>query len=220
VNHHIQLMRHMLFLAVSWEMLDSNVLARIGLLPLDNKVENNLDDAQVARLTDVLQTDENRLVCLIVMFLLSTGARLREGLCAKWGQVDQANRVWKIPASNTKAKKLKHLPLNDSAMWVIGQLGTESKSEFLFPSPVTGQPFSGITRTWMRLRKKAGLPSNVRIHDLRHTYASRLLCAGESMAVVGNLLGHADVRTTSRYAHFSMSTKQRAANVASLPLRA
>lgn len=220
VNHHIQLMRRFLSLGISWEMLDRNVLRAIPMLHLDNQVQNNLNDEQIVQLVKVLKSDENRLVCMVVMFLLSTGARLREGLGARWDQIDKEceRPTWKIPASNTKSKKPKYLPLNSSALWALEQVQSEGRSPFVFPSPVTGKPFTGITRTWYKLRRDAGLPSNVRLHDLRHTYASRLVSGGESLYVVQELLGHADPRTTMRYAHLSMKTKHRAANVAAVPI--
>jgi integrase len=214
VNHHVQLLRHVFNLAVSWEVLDRNVLKGIELLSLDNQVENYLDDAAFDRFVEVAKTAENRNVCLILLFLLTTGARLREGLCAEWKQVDVANRVWKIPATNTKSKKLKYLPLGDSTLWVIEQLSSQGESAYLFPSPATGKPYTTITRAWYVIRKKAGLPDNVRIHDLRHTFASRVVSRGRSLFECQKLLGHADPRTTMRYAHLGMGAMQDASNVA------
>jgi integrase len=214
VNHHVQLLRHVFNLAVSWEVLDRNVLKGIELLGLDNQVENYLDDAAVDRFVEVAKTAENSHVGLILLFLLSTGARLREGLCAEWKQIDLANRVWKIPATNTKSKKLKYLPLNDSALWVIEQLTSRGESPYLFPSPATGRPYTTITRAWYVIRKKAGIPDNVRIHDLRHTFASRVVSRGRNLYEAQKLLGHADPRTTLRYAHLSMGVMQEASNVA------
>ena len=217
-NHHLQLLRRVLNVAVSWEMLERNVLEKVTLFTLDNQVENYLDDEQVDRLVGVLQTDENRMVCLILLFLLSTGARLNEALWAEWKQVDLDNAAWRIPASNSKSKRVKSVPLNDSALWVIRQLGTQGTSRYLFPSPATGKPFTTITRVWYRIRRKAGLPANVRIHDLRHTYASRLVSRGRSLYEVQQLLGHADPRTSLRYAHLSMKAKQEAAQAAAFRL--
>jgi site-specific recombinase XerD len=212
VNQHLQLMRRFMNLGVEWEFLERNVLARIKLLHTDNRREAFLSGAQVADLVEVLKTDENRLVCMIILFLLSTGARLREGLSVEWGHIDLENALWKIPASNSKSKRVKHLPLSASAIWALKAVQKRDDSPFVFASPVTGKPFSGISRTWYKLRRKAGLPSNIRIHDLRHTFASRLVNAGESLYVVQQMLGHADSRTTQRYAHLSNEVQRRAAN--------
>jgi len=213
-NHHVQLLRHVCNLAVSWEMLDRSVLKGIELFHLDNQVENYLDDEQVNTLVKVLGTHPNRMVSRIVLFLLSTGARLREGLCAEWKQVDVDTAVWRIPATNSKSKKLKSLPLNTSALWVIDQLETEGKSPYLFPSPATGKPYTTITRAWYVIRRAAGLPSNTRIHDLRHTFASRLVSAGKSLFEVQILLGHSDPRVSQRYAHLSLKRAQEASEAA------
>lgn len=119
-----------------------------------------------------------------------------------------------ILATNTKSKMLKYLPLHDSALWVIEQLTTQRESPYLFPSPATNRPYTTIPRVWWLIRKKAGLPSNVRIHDLRHTFASRVVSRGRNLYEAQKLLGHADPRTTLRYAHLSMSVMQEASNVA------
>ncbi|WP_187085607.1 tyrosine-type recombinase/integrase [Ramlibacter albus] len=214
VNHHPVLLRRVLNLAMSWEMVDRNVLARIPLLRLDNQVEHYLDDEQVARLVKVLETDKNRMVCLILMFLLATGARLNEGLRAQWKHFDLDGGTWKIPATNSKSRKIMHKPLNASALWVLQQLDTKDESELLFPSPASGKPFTTITRQWYRIRKKAKLPENIRIHDLRHTFASRVVSSGGTLYQVQTLLGHADTRTSQRYAHLSMKAAQEASNLA------
>lgn len=217
-NQHMQLLRRVCNLALTWEMLERNVLNGIKLFDLDNKRDTFLNDDEVSRLVAVFRTHDNRMVSLILAFLLSTGARLREGLCAEWKQIDVEKAVWRIPATNSKSKKVKYLPLNKSALWVIDQLETEGKSPFLFPSPATGKPYTTITRAWYVIRKAAGLPSNFRIHDLRHTFASRLVSAGRSLYEVQELLGHADPRTSQRYAHLSMARAQEASNSAAFTI--
>jgi integrase len=218
VNHHLQLMRRLLNLAVEWEVLERNVLTRIKLLHVDNGREIFLTEAQVGDLVEVLKTDENRLVCMIVLFLLSTGARLSEGLSVQWEHLDLDNAIWKIPASNSKSKRTQHKPLNSSALYAVKEMPKKEDSPFVFASPATGKAMTGIRRTWYKLRRKAGLPSNIRIHDLRHTHASRLVAAGESLYTVQKLLGHADPCTTMRYAHLSMEVQQRAVNLVAVPL--
>jgi integrase len=199
-------------------MLDRNVLKGIELFHLDNAVEHYLDDEQVDRLVKVLRTHPNRMVSLITAFLLSTGARLREALCAEWKQVDVANAKWRIPATNSKSKKLKVLPLNTSALWVIEQLKSQGTSRYLFPSPVTDKPYSGISRAWYVIRREAELPDNIRIHDLRHTFASRLVSNGRTIFEVQMLLGHADPRMSQRYAHLSPRKAQEASNAAAFAI--
>lgn len=84
-DHHVKLIRRMLNLAVDWEMLDKNPAAGVPLFMVDNKVEHYVDDAQLQSLLTVLRTDENRAICRIAMFLLSTGCRLDEALPGQLG---------------------------------------------------------------------------------------------------------------------------------------
>ena len=162
-------------LAVEWEMLAANPLAKLKLFNVDNRVEHYLDDAELQRLLAVLQAGEhqrNRMSCLIAMFLLSTGARLNKALQAKWSQIDQASRVWRIEAATSKSKRVRSVPLNDSALDVLMKVRPkERKSDFVFVNLKTMKPYTSIMRVWRRIRVKAGLP-HIRIHDRRHQYAA------------------------------------------------
>jgi site-specific recombinase XerD len=91
----------------------------------------------------------------------------------------------------------------------------EDASPYIFPSPVTGRPSASLFFPWDRIRKRAGL-SDVRLHDLRHSYASFLVNQGISLYVVQGLLGHAHSRTTQRYAHLAHETLLEAAEQISL----
>jgi len=217
-NHHVVLFRRMLNLACSWELLEKNVLRGIPLLPLDNFRENFLSVEETNRLVEVLTTDANKTVCAILLFLLNTGARRMEAIQAKWVDVDLENRLWKIPAANNKSKRPKSLPLNDSAMQILQSLESKGTNPYLFPNPQTGLPYSGIMRVWYRLRKKAGLDPDMRVHDLRACLAERLLSAGQSLFLVQKLLGHQDPRTTLRYARLSSKALLDASNIASVAL--
>lgn len=213
-DHSIKLLRRALNLAVQWEFIEKNVLKGIKLFMVDNQVENYLDEDQLQRLLTVLRTDSNRTVCLILMFLLSTGARLNEALTATWKNINVAGGVWKVDASLSKSKRSRSIPLNDSALWVMEQLQSKDRSPYLFPSPVTGKPYTAITRAWYRLRAKAGV--KIRIHDLRHTFASFLVSGGRSLFEVQQILGHSDPKVTMRYAHLSAKALQEAANAGSM----
>ncbi len=168
----------------------------------------------------VLTTDLASGASYILLFLLSTGARLNEARQAKWEQVDLEKGVWRIPATNSKSKKTRAVPLNASAMWVLGQLWTrQGRHPYLFVNEATNRPFVTITRAWYRLREKAGIQS-LRIHDLRHSFASFLVNGGRSLYEVQQILGHSDPKVTMRYAHLSTKALQEAANVASVIVKA
>ena len=211
-------MRRLLNLAVQWEMLEKNTLTRIPLMKVDNQVERYLTDEEVQRLVPVLTTDLAYGASYILLFLLSTGARLNEAMQAKWEQIDVQTGVWRIPAKNSKSKKGRAVPLNDSALWVLGQLWTKDKHPHLFVNEATNKPFVTITRAWYRLRAKAGI-EGLRIHDLRHSFASFLVNGGRSLYEVQQILGHSDPKVTMRYAHLSTKALQEAANAASVIVR-
>ena len=213
-DHAIKYMRRALNLAVQWDNLEKNPLRNFELFMTDNQVENYLNDEQLQRLIGILRTDSNRTVCMILLFLISTGARANEAMTATWKNISIEGRVWKVDAIRSKSKRTRSIPLNDSALWVLQQLDTQGKSEYLFPSPVSGKPFYAITRPWYRLRKLAGV--KVRIHDLRHGFASMLVSSGRSLYEVQQILGHSDPKVTMRYAHLNAKTLQEAANAGSV----
>lgn len=109
------------------------------------------------------------------------------------------------------------MPLNDSAMWVLEQLWTRAEHPYLFVNKATNKPFVTITRAWYRLREKAGIKT-LRIHDLRHSFASFLVNGGRSLYEVQQILGHSDPKVTMRYAHLSAGVLRDAANAGSVIL--
>ena len=211
-NRAIQLLRHSLNLAVDWEFLERNPAARIKMFREDNEIERYLSDDQLQALVFVLRFDHNRPVSNILMWLLSTGSRLNEALQAKWENIDRDNRTWKIPIADAKSRKSRTVVLSDAAMSVLTDC--KKSSDWLFPNPQTGKPYTTISRVWYRMRKKAGIPE-FRIHDLRHSYASYLAQAGESTITIAESLGHSDYRVSQRYVHLNQDTLRKAANHAS-----
>ena len=153
----------------------------------------------------------------IVLFLIYTGARKREVLDAKWQDIDWDKKSWRIP--KTKSGKVRHIPLSKAALDVIinlkslllgGEWGvkntpqnfSEVTDRFIFMNTRSGKAYISFFYSWDAARIRAGLP-DLRVHDLRHSFASFLVNAGRSLYEVQELLGHADIRTTSRYAHLS-----------------
>jgi len=228
-DHHVKLIRQSLNLAIEWDMLDKNPAAKVPLFNVDNKVEHYLNDDQLTKLLTVLRDPKSpRSVCQIALFLLSTGARLNEALSSTWSQIDKKNRIWRIPASVSKSGKVRVVPLNDSALEVLAELTTEGKFEHLFINTRiskktgeevgTGKPYTTIMKVWSRLRARAGLPF-LRIHDLRHMYASFLVNSGRTLYEVQACLGHSDPKVTMRYSHLSSKSMQDAANSASVMIQ-
>ena len=104
---------------------------------------------------------------------------------------------------------------NFGAIDIIQQLDTKGSFDHLFVNKATGKPYTTIMKVWERLRQKAGLP-HLRLHDLRHSYASFLVNNGRTLYEVQQLLGHSSSKVTERYSHLSLSTLQEAANTASI----
>lgn len=217
----VKLLKRSLNHAIDLGFMDSPNPACVAQFQEDNKVENILDREQLEKLLAILRTDSNRPVCFILLYLLSTGARLNEALSARWEHINRQHRVWRIPASNSKSKRVRVVPLNDSAMEVLNQLDTEGTYEHLFvnkPRSIEMKkeaPYTTITKVWDRIRNQAGIPY-FRIHDCRHLFCSWLVSSGRPIYEVMTLVGHANVKTTQRYAHLSTKTLQDASNSASL----
>jgi len=117
----------------------------------------------------------------------------------------------------TKTGKPRHVPLNDGAMQILASIPREPGCPWLVPNPKTGKPYVSIFAAWDTARTHAGL-TDVRIHDLRHSFASLLINQGRTLYEVQHLLGHTQVKTTQRYAHLSQDTLLAASNAATRAL--
>jgi integrase len=211
-NHHVKLLRHVLNVALDWDLISKNPVAKVRMLPVHNKVERYMNEEQLGKLLEVLATYPARNACNVALFLLSTGARLNEALNAKWENIDREHRQWRIPAADSKSKKIRSVPLNSTALEVLDQLGSEGTHEYLFVT--AGRRYRHMHQVWSRIRKQAGMPW-LRLHDLRHQYASMLVNSGRTLYEVQAILGHADPQITTRYAHLSTASLQDAASQAS-----
>ena len=212
-NHPIRVLCHSMSLAHKWGIIESNKLEGVILLREENQVNNVMCNAEVERLVKVLKSDKNKMVCAVCLFLLSTGARLNEALSARWEHFDLEHRNWTVPSEHSKSRKIRSIPLNQSALQILESLGTRDKYDHAFISR-GGMPFTTIHKVWNRLRNDAGLP-HLRLHDLRHQYASFLVNSGRSLYEVQQILGHSDPSVTMRYAHLSTKSLQEAADSAS-----
>jgi integrase len=219
-DRQLRLLSYLFNLAIHWEVITTNPVKGVAHFNADNKKERYLTQDELNRLLGVLKTDANRVVSLIILLLLATGARRNEALKACWEDVDLPNLQWRIPAENSKSKKARLIPLNDTAVAIFQEAKRQCPSDNrVFISSLTGKPINNITSVWYRLRQQAGLPE-FRLHDCRHQYASMLVNSGRTLYEVQTILGHSNPQVTLRYAHLSQKTLQQAANAAATPLGA
>ena len=164
----------------------------------------HLSSDEVKRLAAALDVSPNRHLKFIISFLLMTGARRSEAVHAKWDHINFSTNTWVVPLS--KSGQPRHIYLSHAAVRVLEELRSseifDPDNAYIFPNPRTHKPFSCLHHSWKLVREAAGLP-DLRIHDLRHSYASTLVNNGVSIYEVQQLLGHNSIKTTQRYAHLS-----------------
>ncbi len=148
---------------------------------------------------------ENRCVKLdpyaiaAIYLLIMTGARLREILHAQWSQVDFERGVIFLPDSKTGKKPIF---LNSAAVAILHGLPRLADNPYVIPGQVAGQPRADLKKPWATVTRAAGL-DGLRIHDLRHSFASIGAAGSLGLPIIGKLLGHSQAATTQRYAHLA-----------------
>ena len=136
--------------------------------------------------------------------LMLTGCRLGEILTLRWDDVDRAAGEFRLRDGKTGARMV---PLTPTAEAVLASIPRRPGNPWVIAGRAPGARLNSITAEWYRIRARAGL-GDLRIHDLRHSYATRALSAGESLAMIGRLLGHADIASTLRYAHLAQGAER------------
>ena len=183
--------------------------------------ERLLTSAELARLGDALGQAEAAGLSdwrpvAAVRLLLFTGARLSEVLGLQWSWINLETGIVRLPDSKTGAK---NLILPAPALELLAQLPRFAGNEHVIPGDRPGAPFMGIQKAWQRIRAVAGL-EDVHLHDLRHAFASSSVAAGDSLFIVGKLLGHKQAQTTERYAHLAPDPAKAVADRTANRLRA
>ncbi len=207
--------RYMFNLAIRWRSsgITVNPTAEQKLLKLSNHRERFLTAEETQLLLRSVDNSSNRMLRYIIPMLLLTGARKQEVITARWQDMDIQRSFWRIPI--TKSGRERHVPLSAAAITLLQRIPRTKKSEWIFANPKTLKPYTNIFTAWDTARTAAGL-SDVRIHDLRHSFASFLVNAGCSLYEVQKILGHASVVMTQRYSHLSQHSLLRAAEHAGI----
>ena len=143
-----------------------------------------------------------------IRLLLLTGCRRDEILTLRWEHVDMERGVLVLPDSKTGAKTV---PLGEAALDVLACAPHLRRNPYVCPGVKEGGRLVGLQKAWERIREKAGL-EDVRVHDLRHSFASVGAGSGMGLPILGALLGHREAATTQRYAHLAADPLKEAAN--------
>lgn len=225
-NRDLDTLRAALYKAMAWGLLEENAAAKVKRKSVDNQRVRFLSDDEDARLRAALarrdaesrasraranqwraERDRPLLPFLAegdymdhlspaVLLSLNTGLRRGELTSLLWSDINMEGRRLTVRAAAAKGGRTRHLPLNDEAVNVLAQWGRQVGTEgcvFAFKDAKTA---------WRKLLADAGI-TNLRWHDLRHDFASKLVMAGVDLNAVRELLGHADLKMTLRYAHLA-----------------
>ncbi|MCM8625168.1 site-specific integrase [Accumulibacter sp.] len=186
----------------------------------EEKRERFLSPAELKRVGDVLREMEDEGIELssaiaAARLLILTGCRLGEIMMLQWEHVDLPGRALRLPDSKTGAKVVH---LGQPAIDVLTSIKKVDKNPWVIVGTLPGARLTDLQPFWQRVRARAGL-KDVRIHDLRHTFASTAVAAGQGLPMIGKLLGHTQVQTTARYAHLAADPVKSAAETVSSSLQ-
>jgi integrase len=204
VNRELACLKHMFNMALNDGIVAENPVRKVRFFREDGQRERILTPEEEGELlkhcNDYLKN--------AVLIALNTGMRRGEILALKWGQVDLARGV--LTVENTKNGKRRKIPVNSALRCVLGKLRENGDSdEFVFPNRKTGESVKNVKKSFRRACEKAGI-KGFRFHDLRHTFATRLVERGVDLATVSELLGHSTIVLTKRYSHPSPAHKREA----------
>jgi integrase len=236
VNRRVTTLKAVLNKAVEWDVIPANPLNKIKPLKIDKKSrvrflskdeESALRQALDDRESDIrrgrMSGNEWREVRgyktlpaidaifadylkPMVLLTLNTGLRRGEVFNLRWADIDFQHNQLTVEGTTAKSGQTRHIPLNSEAQAILKAWREQTNTEYVFASPVTRKRLDNIKRSWEALRARAGL-SGFWFHDLRHTFASNLVMAGQDLYVIKELLGHSTIQMTERYAHLTPDHK-------------
>lgn len=221
-NRVLGLLRAMYGRAQIWGLVPQGVDPTAGVRPYrERKRQRFLSLEELAALARTIDSCEgdgtiSPSVAGALRLLIATGARLSEVQFLRWEQVSLQPGliIWQEHKSDSSGAK--SVPLNSAAIAVLQRAVPIADNPYVFPGLSEGKPISDMQKPWQRVRNRAGLP-DVRIHDLRHSFASFGVATGASLPLIGGLLGHRSLAATATYAHLSPAPLQAASeNIAGL----
>jgi len=214
-NMVVETLTYMYKLAKGWDLVPEDHEDPCQSIPMNpkRKRERFLTDAEFTRLGQVLDevSDKSSQVSdgavTTIRLLMLTGCRKTEIMTLPWKHVDLHRAELRIVNGKTGDRTVH---LSPSAIAVLKALPHEPGNPWVVPGAKPGTHMADIDGAWQTIRTKAGL-HDVRIHDIRHSFASRALALGEGLPIIGRLLGHRRVETTARYAHLARDSVRESA---------
>ena len=234
-NRNITALRGLFSRALEWGLVTEHPLSSVKMLKEPSGKARWLSDDEESRLRDALDAREERdragresanawreqrnyellpdlrewafvdHVKPMILLSINTGLRQGELLSLRWDAVDLENALLTVHDENTKSGRTRHIPLNDEALSTLQDWRHQTAADLVFPGR-DGSAMTEIKTAWRKLLTDAGI-DNFRWHDMRHHFASRLVMAGVDLNTVRELLGHADLKMTLRYAHLAPEHK-------------
>ncbi len=200
-NRVLALVSKMFNLAIRWGWRADNPCRGVERYP-EEKRTRYLSVEEIGRLTRALDEYPDQRPANVVRLCLLTGCRSGEAFGATWDQFDLDAGQWVKPGATTKQKTEHHVPLSAAAVVLLKGIrhAAFADGQWVFPGREPDAHLFDIRGPWQAIMKAAGI-EGVRLHDLRHTYASILASAGASLPMIGALLGHTQPATTARYTH-------------------
>jgi integrase len=199
-NRVVAVVSKMFALAIRWQMRVDNPARGIARNP-ETQRKRYLTSSELERLTAALGEHPDQQGADIFRLCMLTGCRSHEATSARWGDIKLAAGTWTKPGATTKQKTDHVVPLSALAKQLLARLRQRTSSPWVFPAPdsATGHRVT-VAKSW-RLLCRSSRITGLRLHDLRHSFASQLASQGASLPLIGALLGHTQAQTTHRYAH-------------------
>ncbi|MCK4765716.1 MAG: site-specific integrase [Candidatus Aminicenantes bacterium] len=206
VNREGALLLGVLNKAVKWGFL--------GQVPLKIEMRKELRKENILPIEEIKRLIANAEPPLrhIILIAINTGMRKGEILNLEWSQVNFENSFVTLRAQSTKSGELRRIPLNETMKSLFAKLYQgRGDSGYVFTSPKTGKPYIDLKKSWYSLLKRCNI-KDFRFHDLRHCFATYTLLKRPDMVSLQEILGHADISTTSRYTKALLEGQQMLVN--------
>ena len=242
INYTVNTLKGALSRAVEWGLIDRHDLSKVKAIKCDNTRVRYLTEQEEKRLRHALKERDQKMrlarksanvhrqqrnqelyPCLdkvafadylepLVLLAINTGLRRGELLQLAWADISFSGRYLTVRASNAKSKQGRIVPLNDQAFSALQAWREQNPDSLYIYEGPADQPLTDVKNPWALLLETASI-IDFRFHDLRHHFASKLVMAGVDLNTVRELLGHADLNMTLRYAHLAPEHKAAAVSL-------